>query len=120
MITIRRSLHSRQLVALTTFSDLVVEAREKRMRHRCTRCWNVRRCTGLDTGGIGAHAYAEAVSVYLRIAVADWRTCNNTICTWNNDSASSIGSIFRTTGYSDDVGFRRGESVLQSQQVKFG
>jgi len=71
----------RQLVALTTFSDLVQEARE--------RVKNDALAAGLPTdgkplrdGGTGATAYAEAVTVYLAFAtdkVANWLT---TISHW--------------------------------------
>ncbi|QNB06825.1 DUF1156 domain-containing protein [Herbaspirillum frisingense] len=58
----------RQLVALTTFSDLVADAIEK--------CWQDALAAGLpddglglDAGGNGATAYAEAVGVYLAFAL---------------------------------------------------
>ena len=55
----------RQLVALTTFSDLVTEARE-RVRSDAVAAGmpddGVRRC---GMAGVGATAYAEAVGVYL-------------------------------------------------------
>jgi putative DNA methylase len=54
----------RQLVALTTFSDLVAEAREKAIKDAIA--------AGLPDddvplaeGGTGARAYGEAISVYL-------------------------------------------------------
>lgn len=72
---------ARQLVALTTFSDLVQEARERVQRD------------GLDAGladdgkplregGVGATAYGEAVGVYLGIAVDKATDYNSTICAW--------------------------------------
>jgi putative DNA methylase len=71
----------RQLVALTTFSDLVSEVREQVYEDALT--------AGLpdDTvflreGGSGAQAYAEAVSVYLGIAASKAADNNCTICTW--------------------------------------
>lgn len=58
----------RQLVALTTFSDLVAEARELvRADARTSGMHDDGR--GLEAGGSGASAYAEAVSVYLAFAV---------------------------------------------------
>ena len=72
----------RQLVALTTFSDLVTEARE------CVLADAV--STGmLDDGvplrsrGAGATAYAEAVSVYLGIGIDRLADRSSTICTWD-------------------------------------
>ena len=54
----------RQLVALTTFSDLVQEARERVKRDAPSRRSTRRRQASGD-GGIGSTAYAEAVVVYL-------------------------------------------------------
>ena len=54
----------RQLVALTTFSDLVSEARE-RIRFDAVSAGLPDDGVPLREGGIGATAYAEAVGVYL-------------------------------------------------------
>ena len=54
----------RQLVALTTFSDLVTEARDRIMQDATAACL-VEDGKGLEHGGSGATAYAEAVGVYL-------------------------------------------------------
>ena len=59
----------RQLVALTTFCDLVSEARE-RIRQDAMAAGLPRMTRSLDSGGTGANAYAEAVSVYLGISCA--------------------------------------------------
>lgn len=70
----------RQLVALTTFSDLVGEARE-RIRRDAVAAGLPDDDTPLDAGGTGARAYAEAVSVYLGLVVgraADYWTGNAT------------------------------------------
>jgi len=73
---------SRQLVALTTFSDLVTEAIEK--------CWQDALAAGmpddgmgLDQGGSGATAYAQAVGVYLASGVSRLSNRLATICIWN-------------------------------------
>ncbi|MFN6304951.1 MAG: DUF1156 domain-containing protein, partial [Planctomycetota bacterium] len=70
----------RQLLALTTFSDLVDEARE-RIRRDAVAAKLFDDDTPLDAGGTGARAYAEAVSVYLGLVVgraADYWTGNAT------------------------------------------
>ena len=54
----------RQLVALTTFSDLVQEARE-RVKQDALAAGMTDDGLGLDAGGTGATAYADAVAVYL-------------------------------------------------------
>jgi putative DNA methylase len=56
---------SRQLVALTTFSDLVREASELVQRDTCQPSDAKR----LRDGGTGASAYADALAVYLSCAV---------------------------------------------------
>jgi putative DNA methylase len=56
----------RQLVALTTFSGLVGEARARVLA---------------DSGGDAA--YANAVATYLGIVVSRWTDLSNTICSWN-------------------------------------
>ncbi|MCL4554529.1 MAG: DUF1156 domain-containing protein [Actinobacteria bacterium] len=73
---------SRQLVALTSFSDLVQEARE-RVLLDAVAAGLVGDGAGLDGGGSGAPAYAEAVGVYLGLAVD--RTANycSSLCTWH-------------------------------------
>lgn len=58
----------RQLVALTTFSDLVQEAIEK-CRQDALTAGMADDGVGLDSGGRGAAAYAQAVGVYLGFAV---------------------------------------------------
>lgn len=59
----------RQLVALTTFSDLVGEAIEK-IRTDAIAAGMPDDGKGLDAGGTGALAYAQAVGVYLAFAVS--------------------------------------------------
>lgn len=73
----------RQLVALTTFSDLVGEAREKVAADA--------HAAGLDPdptpladGGRGAEAYADAVAVYLAFAVDRVVDRHTTIATWDS------------------------------------
>ena len=64
----------RQLVGLTAFSDLVIEARE-RIRQDARAVGMADDGNGLDAGGSGATAYGEAVSIYLAFAMtrmADW------------------------------------------------
>lgn len=73
----------RQLVALTTFSDLVMEARDL-IRYDALATSRVDDDRGLDFGGSGATAYAEAVSMYLAFAMtrmADW---GNSLGRWES------------------------------------
>ncbi|MEO5350318.1 MAG: DUF1156 domain-containing protein [Magnetococcus sp. YQC-3] len=70
----------RQLVALTTFSDLVGEAIE-RCREDAVTAGMADDGIGLDAGGTGETAYAQAVGVYLGLTLgraADYWTGNAT------------------------------------------
>lgn len=71
----------RQLVALTTFSDLVGEAIAK-CRADAIKAGLPDDDKGLDAGGLGAQAYAEAVGVYLAFAVDRCSDFSNTCTRW--------------------------------------
>src|SRR5258708_38831064 len=73
---------NRQLVALTTFSDLVQEAREKVLADAQQARFPVDGIS-LNDGGTGANAYADAVATYLAIAVDRLADRNSTICSWD-------------------------------------
>jgi putative DNA methylase len=73
----------RQLVALTTFSDLVREARE-RVNRDALAAGLSDDGRGLDAGGTGATAYADAVAVYLAFAVDKASEGSTTLCTWSS------------------------------------
>ena len=72
----------RQLVALTTFSNLVGEARE-RVRQDSVAASMPDDGTPLRDGGDGAKGYAEAVGVYLAFLVDQLTNHSSTICGWN-------------------------------------
>ena len=71
----------RQIFGLSTFSDLVHEAREKAEADALTAG---KQADGvqLQHGGMGAKAYAEAVSVYLAFAIDRMADAGSTIATW--------------------------------------
>lgn len=71
----------RQLVALTTLSDLLTEVRE-RIRLDALAAGLVDCEKGLDAGGTGAFAYAEAVSVYLAFAINRCADFSNSVTRW--------------------------------------
>lgn len=73
----------RQLVALTTFSDLVQEAIVK-CRNDALASGMSDDGLGLEADGTGAQAYAEAVGVYLAFAVDKVSDYWSSICTWHN------------------------------------
>ena len=72
----------RQLVALTTFSDLVTEAKEKAIQDAVA--------AGLPNddqplceGGTGARAYAEAIAIYLAFLIDQLANHQSHICSWH-------------------------------------
>lgn len=73
----------RQLVALTTFSDLVSEAREKVLESAIT-AGMLDDSLPLNEGGTGATAYADAVATYLAITVDRISDYNSSICSWHS------------------------------------
>lgn len=74
----------RQLVALTTFSDLVQETREKAIAD-AKAAGLPEDGEGLDQGGSGAAAYGEAVAVYLLFAINKGANLWSTITSWMSD-----------------------------------
>ncbi len=74
---------ARQLVALSTFSDLVGEARGK-IRADALQAGMADDGRGLDAGGDGATAYAEAVATGLAFALSRTADRGSTICSWDN------------------------------------
>jgi len=73
----------RQLVALTTFSDLVGEAREK-ARRDAVAAGLPDDGLPLNDGGTGAQAYADAVATYLAFAADKAADYWSAICTWHS------------------------------------
>lgn len=71
----------RQLVALTTISDLVSEAREL-IKANAIKAGMADDDVGLENGGTGARAYAEAVSVYLAFAADRCADFSNSVTRW--------------------------------------
>lgn len=71
----------RQLVALTTLVELVVEVRE-RIQGDAIVAGYADDGQALDAGGAGARAYAEAVSVYLAFAVDRCADFSNSCTRW--------------------------------------
>ena len=74
----------RQLVALNTFSELVHEAREE-IEGAASVSGVVDDARPLRKGGTGAHAYAEAVSVYLGFGVSKLANLGSSITSWMTD-----------------------------------
>jgi putative DNA methylase len=81
----------RQLVALTTFSDLVIEARE-RVLEDALSAGLIDNVVPLDEGGAGAQAYADAVGTYLAFVLD--RSANY----WSSLTPWGGGFIVQTFG----------------------
>ena len=79
----------RQLTALTTFSDLVAEARERVLSDACLA--GHAEGDRLEPGGTGAAAYADAVATYLGLAVSKLTDRNSVLTNWyvSRESTSS-------------------------------
>jgi putative DNA methylase len=73
----------RQLVALTTFSDLLQEARE-RVATDALAAGRGDDDASLRDGGIGARAYSDAIGTYLGLAIGKLSDNASTICSWHN------------------------------------
>jgi putative DNA methylase len=98
----------RQLVALTTFSDLVGEAMErvKRDAEIAFRTQDLEHSDGgsssyfqdtlpLSQGGTGATAYAEAVAVYLAFAQSKACNRNTSLCIWEQKMDRLVATFGR-------------------------
>ena len=79
----------RQLVALTTFSELVGEAR-KRIHQDALVAGCIDDGQGLASGGAGSTAYAEAVSVYLAFTLDRLLQQCSTLSVWSNNPAHEL------------------------------
>ena len=74
---------ARQLVALTTFSDLVLEAQEM-IRHDSMQPARLNHQELLDTCGID---YADAIVTYLAFGVSKLADNASALCSWHNGAA---------------------------------
>ncbi len=84
----------RQLVALTTFSDLVQEARE-RIKRDAIAAGLPDDDKPLAKAGAGATAYADAVGVYLAFAISKLADRGSSICTWFTERDSTRNTFAR-------------------------
>ncbi|WP_456476899.1 DUF1156 domain-containing protein, partial [Oceanithermus sp.] len=82
----------RQLVALTTFSDLVQEARAKAIED-AKKAGLGDDPRGLNDGGTGATAYGDAVAVYLGFGVSRLSDILNSLCSWET-SKTQVRHLF--------------------------
>ena len=84
----------RQLVALTTFSDLVQVAREQVLLDALASGVSDDG-KALRDGGVGATAYAEAVGVYLGLSVSRTSNTINALAVWSQSREQSVNLFSR-------------------------
>jgi putative DNA methylase len=84
----------RQLVALTTFSDLVGEARQRVVRDAAA-AGLPEEARPLESGGTGAQAYSDAVAVYLGMAISKLADAQSSLCRWKTTMDQSIATFGR-------------------------
>jgi putative DNA methylase len=72
---------ARQLVTLTTFTNLVHEVREK-VKYDAYHSEMSDDDRGLEADGIGAVSYADAIAVYLGLSISKAADSNNALCPW--------------------------------------
>lgn len=84
---------ARQLTALTTFSDLVTEAREYVLADALAG--GMPEGERLEAGGTGAVAYADAVATYLGLGVSKIADMNNSIARWKSTMDQAIALFAR-------------------------
>lgn len=72
---------NRQLVALTTFADLVNEARERVLADALAV--GLQPGDRLNNGGIGPEAYADAVATYLAFVIDKCADYWSSLCSWH-------------------------------------
>lgn len=82
---------NRQLTVLTTLSDTVAEVHEQVLADALAA--GMPEGKPLDDGGKGARAYADAVSVYLSLAVSRQTDRNSSINSWDS-SRDTIRNVF--------------------------
>jgi putative DNA methylase len=83
----------RQLVALTAFSDLVGEVRDKLLKDAVAA--GLASGDRLANGGTGAEAYADAIATYLGIVVSRLTDYQSSITTWaSNPQMEILRNVF--------------------------
>ncbi len=84
---------TRQLVALTTFSDLVGEARERVLRDALST--DMVEGERLEEGGSGAAAYADAVVTILGLCTSKMGAFHCTLARWRPDASKTAPAFGR-------------------------
>jgi putative DNA methylase len=86
---------ARQLVALTTFSDLIGKARERALADAPAAGLKANG-VGLHLGGVGAVAYADAVATYLTFANSRMADRHSSLTRWDPNPSGYAPKIANT------------------------
>lgn len=112
----------RQLIALTTFSDLVQEA-IARAHEDALVAGMADDGIGLDQGGTGAMAYAQALGVYLAFAIDRLADYGSSIATWKHSGEQVMQTYKRQaipmTWDFPESNFMIDKSICWSSAVKY-
>ncbi|WFR83892.1 DUF1156 domain-containing protein [Arthrobacter sp. Y-9] len=84
---------NRQLTALTTFSDLVGEARERALQDALAA--DMPEGEPLELGGAGAAAYADAIASYLGLCASKMAMFHCTLARWRSDADKTAPAFGR-------------------------
>lgn len=84
---------ARQLAVLTTVSDLIKETTN--LIEKDAEKAGLEKGAPLNEGGIGARAYAEAITVYLSCAISRLADYSDTLCSWNINGGSVRNTFSR-------------------------
>ncbi|MEX1093410.1 MAG: DUF1156 domain-containing protein [Acidimicrobiia bacterium] len=90
--TLRELFTPRQLVALTTFRDLVTDVRAA-VHSDAVSAGLPDNGVSLNDGGNGATAYADAIATYLALAFSRWADISNSIASWNSTN-QNVRALF--------------------------
>jgi putative DNA methylase len=88
----RNLFTDRQLTAITTFSDLVIEVRKHVLRDALAAGMSADR-RGLEDGGTGAQAYADTVVTFLGLALSRSTSMWSNLCWWQV-SGGFVAQVF--------------------------
>jgi putative DNA methylase len=83
---------NRQLIALTTLSDLILVAHD-RIKNDAISAGRIDDTRNLESGGVGAVAYADSVSIYLSFLISQVANHSASVCGWNSAN-TQMRSVF--------------------------
>jgi putative DNA methylase len=86
---------SRQLIALTTLSDLVLQARQRVLCDAASAAFFPDDGRPLADGGIGESAYADSIATYLGLALSRTTNTINALAVWSQSREQSVNLFSR-------------------------